>query len=189
MEIKGIKATGGLAAMATMLTLGLSACQQHTEGAANPVAASSSANTSAAAPSSKASSQAATPGDAVSAWVTQVLQEKYVDACKTSVAIVAPSTSCTDDGNNDVISAFKHLHEAWAKPGVTLPPKGKVEVAKIDAKGDSATVPDTAVKVDGKTLRDLELIGSSGNTSSFKLDLKTQKKDGVWYVSDMHISA
>jgi hypothetical protein len=190
MEIKGIKVAGGLAAAMTALTLGLSACQGTTAGtgAGTPAAAPSSTAASAGA-SQGGKESSGTPGEAVSAWVTQILQERYVDACKASVAVADPTAQCTDDPKNKAVRAFKRLHDAWAKPGVTLPPTGKVEVAKVDANGDTVTVPDTAVKVDGKTLRDLELIGSSGDTSSFKLDLKVQKKDATWYVSDMSIKA
>ncbi|KAA9159668.1 hypothetical protein FPZ12_019930 [Amycolatopsis acidicola] len=79
------------------------------------------------------------------------------------------------------------MHDAWAKPGVKLPPEGKVEVSGVTATGDKVTVPDTAVTVDGKSLHDLELIGSTGDVSSFKLSLETTKKDGAWYVSDWNI--
>lgn len=170
---------------AAALTLGLSACQSQTTGAAaGPVVAPPSVSASAA--GSGDSSRADTPGAAVSAWVTQILEEKYAEACKASVAVAKPSTSCA--GENQVIRTFQQLHTAWAKPGVALPPKAKVDVAKVDAKGDTATVPDTSIKVDGRTLHDLELIGATGNTSSFKLELKVQKKNAVWYVSDLNFS-
>lgn len=181
MGYKGM--TGGFAVAVTALTLGISGCQSPTVGAPAPAAAPQN---TAVSPGNEESAQAGTPGAAVAAWVTQILEEKYVEACKASVAVADPATSCT--GESRATRSLKQLHEAWAKPGVTLPPKAKVEVGKVDAKGDSVTVPDTAVTVDGRTLRDLELIGATGNTSTFKLDLKVQKKDAIWYVSDMKLS-
>ncbi|MBB1152520.1 hypothetical protein H4281_05215 [Amycolatopsis sp. DR6-1] len=81
------------------------------------------------------------------------------------------------------------MHDAWAKPGVTLPPQGKVTVDEVSTSGDQVTVPDTAVKLDGRTLRSLELIGSTGNTSSFSLAFKVQKHEGAWYVQGFDLNA
>ena len=52
----------------------------------------------------------------------------------------------------------------------------------VTAKGTEVTVPDTAVKLDGRTLRSLELIGATGDTGSFSLTFKMQKHEGAWYV-------
>ncbi|OXM64249.1 hypothetical protein CF165_27165 [Amycolatopsis vastitatis] len=81
------------------------------------------------------------------------------------------------------------MHDAWAKPGVELPPKGTVEVADVTAKGDRVTVPDTAVTLDGRTLRSLELVGATGDTGSFSLSLKVEKRGGAWYVTGFDLKA
>jgi hypothetical protein len=112
-----------------------------------------------------ARSGAKTLRTALERWVTQILQEQYTEA----------------------LASAKSLREAWAKPGVKLPPQGKVEVAEVSAKGDEVTVPDTAVKLDGRTLRSLELIGATGDTGSFELSFKMQKHKGAWYVESFDL--
>jgi hypothetical protein len=149
-------------------------------------AASVTAPTSAAQPASGAK----TPGAAVERWVTQILQEQYTEACLSS----APALPAGRDAESlcrrpEAAASAKSLHEAWAKPGVELPPAGKVEVATVAAKGDQVTVPDTAVKLDGRTLRSLELIGATGDTGSFSLSLKVEKHAGSWYVTGFDLKA
>jgi hypothetical protein len=179
----------------TALALGLTACNSKTgvaSGAAPPVSPAPSEAAvpppSSARENTEASSGGRTPGLAVTNWVTQILKEDYAEACRSS-AVVAPqdvpdpAKLCASDG--DAVSVMKQLHEAWAKPGVPLPPEVGVEVDNVDVQGDSASVPDTSIKVGDKTLRDLELIGSSGDTSSFQLTLQVMKKDDTWYVGNM----
>ncbi|GAA1029090.1 MULTISPECIES: hypothetical protein [Amycolatopsis] len=50
-------------------------------------------------------------------------------------------------------------------------------------------MPDTAVKLDGRTLHSLELIGSAGNTGSFSLTFKVQKHEAAWYVQGFDLNA
>jgi hypothetical protein len=147
---------------------------------------------SATAPSSpaQAASGAETPGVAVERWVTQILEERYTEACLSG----APLLPAGQDAealckSPTALASAKSLREAWAKPGVELPPRGKVEVATVTAKGDKVTVPDTAVKLDGRTLRSLELIGATGDTGSFSLGLKVQKHAGAWYVTGFDLKA
>lgn len=45
----------------------------------------------------------------------------------------------------------------------------KVDVTGVAPESETVVVPDTAVRVDGQTLRSLELIGSTGDTESFGL--------------------
>ncbi|MTD55816.1 hypothetical protein GKO32_17810 [Amycolatopsis sp. RM579] len=95
---------------------------------------------------------------------------------------------CASGG--DGFDAVKQLHEAWAtKQGVKLPPEVKVTVNDVKGQDGKATVPDTDIKVGDKTLRDIELIESTGDTSSFQLSLQVQKKDDLWYVAGMDIKA
>jgi hypothetical protein len=118
--------------------------------------------------------------------------EEYTEACVLSATVSADETGqdteamCASEG--DAIQAMNQLHEAWVKPGVTLPPDAKVEVDEVDVQGDTATVPDTSVRVGDVSLREIELIGSSGDTDSFELSLQVQKQDGSWYVAGMDMS-
>ncbi|MET8850812.1 hypothetical protein [Amycolatopsis sp. NPDC004625] len=146
-----------------------------------------------AAPASpvRPASGAGTPGGAVERWVTQILQERYTEACLSSAPVLLPAgqdaeTLCRKP---EVLASAKSLHEAWAKPGVTLPPAGKVEVAPVKQAGDRITVPDTAIKLDGRTLRSIELVGATGDTGSFSLSLKVQRHAGSWYVTGFDLKA
>lgn len=176
-----------------MLLLVASCGSARVAGSAKPAtispvtsAASVTAPTSAAQPTSGAK----TPATAVERWVTQILQEQYTEACLSS----APAMPAGQDAESlckrsEASASAKSLREAWAKPGVELPPGGKVEVATVTAKGDKVTVPDTAVKLDGRTLRSLELIGATGDTGSFSLSFKVEKHAGSWYVTGFDLNA
>lgn len=172
------------------LALGLAACGgEAVSGSAQPIQGSTApASSSAAAGGGQGEDSTKTPEGALKSWITQVLQEKYAEACEASAPAAAPgqdpATVCASD---DIKTSLSSMREAWAKPGVKLPPEGKVTVDALSPAGDSITVPDTAVSVDGRTLHDLELIGATGNTSSFKLSLEMTKQDGTWYVSDWNI--
>ncbi|WP_083752627.1 hypothetical protein [Actinosynnema sp. ALI-1.44] len=82
---------------------------------------------------------------------------------------------------------MESLHEAWAKPGVKLPPQAEVKVTGVVPQGDTATVTDAAISVDGRTLRELALIGATGNVESFSVSLEVKKRNGAWYVGDLQI--
>ncbi|WP_245617141.1 hypothetical protein [Amycolatopsis taiwanensis] len=195
-----VSQAGRLTTAVVALALGLTACGSKDTGTTGtgtspvsvPAASAPSGSASASSNNTDSAGGARTPGEAVSAWVTQILQEEYTKACQSSAVVAAeagqdPATMCESGGG--AVSSMKHLHDAWAKPGITLPPAAKVKVDDVDPKGDTATVPDTSIKLGDKSLRDLELIGSSGDTSSFRLDLQVVKKDGAWYVGGMDISA
>jgi hypothetical protein len=138
----------------------------------------------------QATSGAKAPGAAVERWVTQILQEQYTEACLSS----APALPAGQDAESlckrpEASASAKSLREAWAKSGVKLPPARKGEVATVAAKGDKVTVPDTAIKLDGRTLRSLELIGDTGDTGSFSLSLKVEKHAGSWYATGFDLEA
>jgi hypothetical protein len=189
------------------MLLGLAACGSvDVAGSAGPVpgvhpatsvASTSSAPAVSSAASAKPRSSGARPasgaethGAAVERWVTQILEERYEEACLSSAPVLpAGQDAATLCKNPDVFKSAKSLREAWAKPGVKLPPAGKVAVTGVTAKGDKVTVPDTAITLDGRTLRDLELIGATGNTGSFSLTFSVQKHDGAWYVEGFNINA
>ncbi|WP_372660806.1 hypothetical protein [Amycolatopsis kentuckyensis] len=161
-------------------------------GSASAAAGGPPASASAAAPSSSApaASGAETPGAALELWVTQILEERYTEACLSGAPLLpAGKDAETLCKNPQALSSAKSLREAWAKPGVDLPPQGKVEVTAAPAKGDKVTVPDTAIKLDGRTLRDLELIGATGDTGSFSLSFTVQKHAGAWYVTGFDLKA
>lgn len=131
------------------------------------------------------------PAGAVKKFVAQVLEEKYSEACMSSVPVLPadrdPAAFCA---RQEVTQSLTSLHDAWAKPGVKLPPAGKLVVNAMAEKGaDTVTVPDSAITLDGRSLRELELIGSSGDTDSFTLSFEVKKKDGAWYVGGWNISA
>ncbi|WP_244180054.1 hypothetical protein [Amycolatopsis pretoriensis] len=175
--------TGLLAAASATLLLGPAACTAETVGTGVPApAALSSAVTSAG---EVAASAARTPEAAVTGWVTQILKEDYAAACRSSAAGTPdPEKLCASDGK--AVKTLGKLHEAWAKPGVDT--GAAVETERVEVTGDTATAPDTSIKIGGKSLRELELVGSSGDTSSFRLTLKLTKKDGAWYVSDFELA-
>ncbi|WP_244210916.1 hypothetical protein [Amycolatopsis kentuckyensis] len=111
------------------------------------------------------------------------MEEQYTQACLSGAPVLpAGQDAETLCKSPRALASAKSLREAWAKPGVKLPPRGKVEVAEVTTKGDEVTVPDTAVKLDGRTLHSLELIGATGNTGSFSLTFKMKKHEGAWYV-------
>jgi len=192
-----VSRAGILAVLGISLSLGLTACNWKLgleSGTASPVSPAQGQVTGSVPPTTSESasipSGGHTAGLAVVKWVTQVLNEDYAKACQSSAAVAPPEAGepakiCASDG--DAVNAMKQLHDSWAKPGIPLPPEVNVEVEDVDVQGDSASVPDTSIKIGDKTLRDLELIGSSGDTSSFTLTLKVKKKEDVWYVSDMNI--
>lgn len=154
-------------------------------GPASP-AASSPARSSPAPPASVAK----TPAVAVERWVTEILEEQYTEACLSSAPLLpAGQDAETLCRSPQAVASAKSLRSAWAKPGVDLPPRGKVEVAAVTPKGGKATVPDTAVKLDGRTLRDLELIGATGDTGSFSLGIKVAEHAGAWYVTGFDLKA
>ncbi|MGV9360218.1 hypothetical protein [Amycolatopsis sp. NPDC003731] len=179
--------------MAPMVLLAAACGPVRVAGSASPATTSPDAPpSSGTAPTSAAqpASGAETPGAAVERWVTQILQEQYVEACLSS----APALPAGQDAQSlcaepAASASAKSLRSAWAKPGVTLPPEGKVEVAAVAAKGDKVTVPDTAVKLDGRTLRSLELIGATGETGSFALSFRVEKHAGSWYVTGFDLKA
>ncbi|MEV4051922.1 hypothetical protein AB0J55_12130 [Amycolatopsis sp. NPDC049688] len=162
-------------------------------GSANAAATgplTSAADLPAPASSAPAASGATSPGLAVERWVTQILQEQYTEACLSG----APALPAGQDAEalcrkSQVAASARSLREAWAKPGVKLPPDGKVEAAAVPATGDKVKVPDTAVKLDGRTLRSLELVGATGDTGSFSLSLKVEKHAGAWYVTGFELNA
>ena len=192
-----VSRAGILVAVGISLLLGLTACNWKlgaSSGSAAPVSPEQG-HAIGSVPSTPSESAAVpsgghTAGLAVVKWVTQVIQEDYVEACQSSAVVAQteagdPAKMCANDG--DAVNAMRQLHDAWAKPGIPLPPEVNVEVDGVDVQDDSASVPDTSIKIGDKTLRELELIGSSGDTSSFSLTLKVKKKNDTWYVGDMNI--
>ncbi|WP_235190973.1 hypothetical protein [Amycolatopsis rifamycinica] len=179
-----------LAAACGPVSVAGSANPATTAPATSATSATSAASVPAPASTEEPASGARTPDAAVERWVTQILREQYKEACLSS----APALPAGQDAEAlcakpRAAASARSLHDAWAKPGVKLPPEGKVEVATVTANGDKVTVPDTAVKLDGRTLRSLELIGATGDTGSFSLSLKVEKHAGSWYVTGFDLKA
>ncbi|WP_284747872.1 hypothetical protein [Amycolatopsis sp. RTGN1] len=177
-----------LAPMLPAVVMGLTACgSAGVNGSAAPVASSSASPSPASASAQTSQAQPASGAEtlqvALERWVTQILQEQYTEACLSGAPVLPAGRDAeTLCKSPEALSSAKSLHEAWAKPGVKLPPQGEVEVTGVTAKGTEVTVPDTAVKLDGRTLRSLELIGATGDTGSFSLTFKMLKHEGAWYV-------
>jgi hypothetical protein len=126
-----------------------------------------------------------TPAAALARWATQILEAKYTEACMAG----APPTTPGQDSAKVCAGAEQEgrkLHDAWAKPGVVLPPEGKVEAHDVAATGDSVTVPDTSISLDWRSLHELELMGSSGKPGLFSLSIELKKINDTWRVADVH---
>jgi hypothetical protein len=192
---KRVPQWGWVAAVVVTLAVTVSACQSKLatrSGDAGPAESTSVSTEPTSSGDASRPAGADSSADAVAVWVTHIMLEEYTEACWLSATVAAEETGqdaetvCASGGSG--IEAATQLHEAWVKPGVALPPDAKVEVDDVDAQGDTATVPDTSIRVGDKSLREIELIGSSGDTDSFQLSLEVQRKDGLWYVAGMHIS-
>lgn len=188
---QAVVVAGGLALAIGLVGCGttdtVSGLAQSTPSASAP-AATTSAPSSGSGSGSSSAGGAKTAAAAMTSFVTQVLQQHYAKACKDNAPGAAPGQApATVCAKPEMTKTLTSLHDAWAKPGVQLPPVGKVKVSALSPQGDSVTVPDTAVTLDGHTLHDLELIGSSGDTSSFKMSFVVTKVNGSWYVSNFNI--
>lgn len=179
-----------LVTLVPAVVFGLAACNSAGAGAngaktdGTAVAAATPSTTT----SKTAEAAADSPAAAVESWVTQILQEQYTQACLASAPAMPPGQDPTTVCNGpDAKQTLKSLHEAWAKPGVKLPPETKVKATGVEAQGDTVTVADTSISVDGRTLHDLALIGATGDVDSFSFSLELRNQDGKWYVGDLHI--
>lgn len=132
---------------------------------------------------------AAEPDEAVKVFVTRVLNERYTKACMASAPVLPTGREAAAFCAQPMVrKSLTALHDSWAKPGVTLPPEGKLAVTvEGEPASGTITVPDTAVTLDGRSLRELELIGSSGDTDSFRLSFDVEQKDGRWYVESWDV--
>lgn len=177
-----------------LLVVGLSACGSAGSGAsqgsgttANTAGETSSAVSTTSADTS--SSASGTPATAVRSFVTNIVNEHYTKACMSMAAPEDVSqqqkkTRCNSDEGTRMLES---LNTSWAKPGVTLPPESSIKVEDVSTHGGKASVSDTAITLDGHTLREIELMGSSGDTQSFKLTLKLRKVEQAWRISDLNI--
>ncbi|CAM3731366.1 hypothetical protein KIPE111705_22080 [Kibdelosporangium persicum] len=181
-----------LAVLVPAMAFGLAACSSTVAGtgtaAPSDGTSPSATSPSATSKSSSANASADSPAAAVESWVTQILQKRYKEACLAS----APAMTTDQDAETlcngpEVKRTLESLHEAWAKPGVKLPPQAKVTATGVTPQGDTVTVADTAISVDGRTLRELALIGATGNVESFSFSLEVKKHNGTWHVGDMNI--
>lgn len=185
---------GMLAAGAPLAVSVLAGCGSGTQFANwAPAAWSTSPTSGAPAPNQGESGKGngRTPASALKYWVTQVLEQHYTEACEATAPAAAPGqdpkTVC---GSPDATRIGTQLHQAWTKPGVNLPPAGKVKVkAPASPQGNELTIPDNAVTVGGKSLHDIELIGPGGaTTTSFSMTFTLKKIDNTWVVGDFHLS-
>lgn len=184
MNVKTRRAPLPALVLSLLVVITLSGCAQRASGTgtAESTVASSASNEG-------ASSGAETPADAVKSFVTQVLRKQYVKACLATapegeVPEAERKKTCNSAKAKEALDSLRGM---WAKPGVKLPPEAEVEVADVTENGDTAKVLDTAVTLDGRTLRELELIGASGDTESFNFSLDVQKVDDSWHVANWNI--
>jgi len=134
---------------------------------------------------------AASPTAAVQAWVAAVVEKQDTAACAlmlepASGGALRPvsAAECAQGA-----TALDGLRTAWLKGSTPLPPKVSV-TGFSSSTATAATVSDTGVLLDGRSLHALEAIGAtvpSGGSFSVSLDLS--KHLGGWYVSDMSIGA
>lgn len=185
---------GWLAVTLPLLAVGLSACgsESPTQSQAQSDAgksASQSSSTASSAGDGSGGSESTTAAGTVETFVTRVVTERYKKACMTLAPPDTPENVVKSRcANPDSWAILQSLNKAWTKPGVTLPPEAKVEVTNVTKKNGTATVPDTAITLDGRTLREIELMGSQGDTKSFSIALKLQKDGGNWHLSDVKMS-
>lgn len=182
------------ALLAGVVGCGTGAAAGSTPAPASVTSASSTTKTTAK-PSTGATNGvpvATSASDAVVYWVTQVLEAHYQRACLAS----APAVAGSGQGSSQVCPSkvftkvAQNLHNAWAKPGITLPPESKVGVdaTTLPSANGTVDVPDTMITVDGRTLRSIELIGATGDTGSISLSLVVSNVGNAWYVSDWNIN-
>jgi hypothetical protein len=130
---------------------------------------------------------AASPEALMTAFVTDVLQQHYRKACLLNTAPpgtnLDPAKVCA---SAEATKTLTSLRNGWAKPGIPLPPKGKVTVDEIKPTGDTATVTDTGIFLDGHTLNALMLIGSH-NAEGFGVKWTLQQKQGRWFIGEMNL--
>lgn len=179
--ISSTRATLG-AGLSTAVLLGAVACSSSTTSAGT--APTSGGTTGGASTEAAAAASHASPANAVAAWVADVIENHYPAACALMAenGKTASAAECAQGAPE-----FDSLRQAWTKNVVTLPPK--VTVAHVKSTSGGASVVDSDVLVDGHTLRDLELIGASGQTGSFSLTLDLQPLNGGWYLSNVDIKA
>jgi hypothetical protein len=200
MRHKGIVSTANLrwlesaclAVLVPAMAFGLAACGSSVSGTSTAAPSGGTRSTatppSATSKSSSANAPADSPAAAVESWVTQILQKRYTEACLASAPAMAPDQDAETVCNGpEAKKTLESLHEAWAKPGVKLPPQAQVKATGVAPQGDTVTVADTAVSVDGRTLHELALIGATGNVESFSVSLELKKRNGTWHVGDLHI--
>ena len=170
-----------------VLLAGVAACgSTTTAGSAVATATSTAPATSTTTAAPDKAQGAKTPEAEVVAWVTDVLEAHYTKACLRSMAPPGMdiATACK---NPEAIHTLTSLHDAWAKPGITLPPKSTVQVTGVTTNGDTATVHDTTITVGGHTLNSLMLIGATGDVGGFGMSMSLQKQNGQWYIGDMNM--
>jgi hypothetical protein len=155
--------------------------------AGTPTETTSASSGSAAPPSGTGDSPAA----AVASWVNDVLEQHYQRACAAEVDAArqqqpgADVTALCAPGSM-AMHVLTSLHDAWDKPGVTLP--ARIRVTEVATNGDTATVSDKNVLVDGRSLNDLMLVGARlGQGGSFGTTFTVSRTNGVWRLSDMNL--
>ncbi|WP_174505116.1 hypothetical protein [Streptacidiphilus carbonis] len=161
----------------------------NTPAGATPTTAAAPAT--AATPTVVAGPGAGSPTLAVQGWIAAVAEQKHTAACALmlepgSDGALHPisNAQCTQGAK-----ALDSLRTAWVKGPTALPPKVSV-TAFSSSTATTAVVSDTAVLLNGRSLRTLELIGStvpSGGT--FELSLGLSKYRSGWYVSALNMDA
>lgn len=177
------------AVVVPLLAVSLSACAVGATGqgggatASTENASNSAPRTLSRTPGEGQQLGAKTAAGAAESFVTWILQERYTQACLSTAQVADPKLNleamCRGPQPGRMMTS---LRSAWAKPGVTLPPEAEVKVTNITQHGTTARVLDSEMTLDGRTLRELELIGAVGDVGSFHLSFDMRKKDGLWYV-------
>ena len=200
--------TAGVGAAALAAAIGLAGCGSgggsgaaagsHSAGVATSTSPSAGASNS----DSGSAASMADPTAALQAWVTNVIEGNYSQACLESTGMptgsatsstAAPSAAvCADptkiiaDGQS-IASALSRLRTLFTPAGAESG-SPDVQVTPIKASGNSVTYDARGITVDGQELDKIVVAHSSGVTAQ-QLDLTFPMTEinGSWYVANFNL--
>ena len=135
---------------------------------------------------------------AVAKWVTAIVQDRPMGACRVMATPASgsssakPNTAETCGGDSPQAQQTKKsldpLHRWFTPEQPKNPPS--VKVAKTSVSNGTTTVDGEQVTVDGQTLKAVVFSHSSGVTEDeISIKITASEIDGRWYVADLHFSA
>ncbi|GAA2607535.1 hypothetical protein [Streptomyces axinellae] len=136
--------------------------------------------------------------EAVTRWVSAVVQDRPEEACK---VMAMPAEGSSDEakpkamgkcGDNEAETRktkkqLSRFHTTFTPDKVSNPPQ--VNVAEPKGSGDKAAVDGDHIAVDGQTLNAIVLSHSTGvKKGQVDVNVKTSRVDNSWYVTDLGLS-